>query len=377
MAIYEPLQQSDCGKMEFGQLILFQEDSLASRLVKPGSAEAQAMTATSGRKCLELYGKSGHLGLLVKMLLESQAWQSQTEMLSWDIKPLPVMRRVTYLKKYIYNKKYCSSEVSLKILKKKDIMSNRFLFRLVVSEPRTKDTGCLSWPTPRANKVGGEASAGFSPTLEQVVKGWPTPKSTVNGPDYARASRVGTGDDLATAVAKLWTTPAAQDCKGSHGGGQHSSLRTDIYAYKEKTGEAGQLNADWVECLMNFPIGWTDINCDNPAPWPGPPALLGIGQNRATPNRMDMLPQRSPEALKRQFETTRKGRTNPANLREQIHPENFPNGITQTGQYPYEPPRVTTGQKNRAKRLKCLGNAVYPEQIYPIFAAIREIEAGA
>jgi len=44
----------------------------------------------------------------------------------------------------------------------------------------------------------------------------------------------------------------------------------------------------------------------------------------ATPNTMDHMAQRSPEALKRQFETTRKGRTAPANLREQVHPRNWP-----------------------------------------------------
>ena len=41
----------------------------------------------------------------------------------------------------------------------------------------------------------------------------------------------------------------------------------------------------------------------------------------ATPNTMDYLPQRSPDALRRQAETTRKGRTKPANLREQASPE--------------------------------------------------------
>ena len=41
----------------------------------------------------------------------------------------------------------------------------------------------------------------------------------------------------------------------------------------------------------------------------------------ATPNTMDYLPQRSKEALLRQATTTRKGRTRPANLREQVDPE--------------------------------------------------------
>ena len=37
-------------------------------------------------------------------------------------------------------------------------------------------------------------------------------------------------------------------------------------------------------------------------------------------------------------------------------------------------PRVATGVKNRVDRLKCLGNAVVPQQAYPIFAAIAQIE---
>lgn len=44
-------------------------------------------------------------------------------------------------------------------------------------------------------------------------------------------------------------------------------------------------------------------------------------KNWATPNTMDHMEQRSPEALKRQSETTRKGRSMPANLREQVNPE--------------------------------------------------------
>ena len=39
-----------------------------------------------------------------------------------------------------------------------------------------------------------------------------------------------------------------------------------------------------------------------------------------TPNTMDHLPQRSEEALIRQATTTRKGRTNPSNLREAVNP---------------------------------------------------------
>ena len=44
--------------------------------------------------------------------------------------------------------------------------------------------------------------------------------------------------------------------------------------------------------------------------------------------------------------------------------------------WPVEPgiPRVDDGIPNRVDRIKCLGNAVVPQQFYPFFAAIAEIE---
>ena len=43
---------------------------------------------------------------------------------------------------------------------------------------------------------------------------------------------------------------------------------------------------------------------------------------------------------------------------------------------PEQVPRVTRKKKNRADRLKCLGNAVVPQQFYPVFQAIADIGRG-
>ena len=42
-------------------------------------------------------------------------------------------------------------------------------------------------------------------------------------------------------------------------------------------------------------------------------------------------------------------------------------------QYAWEPPRVATGIKNRAARLKALGNAVDPLQALPVLYGIRVV----
>ena len=46
------------------------------------------------------------------------------------------------------------------------------------------------------------------------------------------------------------------------------------------------------------------------------------------------------------------------------------------GSWEYGIPRIAVGVKNRVNRLKCLGNAVVPQQFYPVFQAIADIERG-
>ena len=156
------------------------------------------------------------------------------------------------------------------------------------------------WPTPRANKPEGYSSDGFRPTLAQCVTGEQKPRH-------------------------------------------------------------GQLNADWVECLMNFPIDWTSQ--DDPQEWPGWPAPLGIKMWRSPDASCGARGANSAEQYNLCVDTN----VSSVKLNSQVVHE-------QIDQYDYEPPRVTTGQKDRAKRLKALGNAVVPLQIKPIFDAIVQLE---
>lgn len=147
------------------------------------------------------------------------------------------------------------------------------------------------WPTPRANKIGGYSSPGFRPTLEQAVRMWRTPSATdgerggtvtenmdsmsltqqVNTPhkwptprahetiDLNKGNRPQNGaDNLATAVTRLMTpTPSSNDWKGSSKAGQRRGQLTDPAMGVIQPG--GKLNPTWVEWLMGFPLGWTDL----------------------------------------------------------------------------------------------------------------------
>ena len=116
------------------------------------------------------------------------------------------------------------------------ITSSCLILRLRLSERGIDDQGYSSpasqmWPTPTARDCKGANS------LKHLTQ----PKAPGNNHHVRQ---------LANAV-KLSTTPCAADAQGSHGGNNCRSLRTDV---------AGQLNPTWVEWLMGFPPGWTDLN---------------------------------------------------------------------------------------------------------------------
>lgn len=100
----------------------------------------------------------------------------------------------------------------------------------------------------------------------------------------------------------LWPTITASDA--GRGGSAEAWME-----YKEH-GRTTQSRLRNAVQMFPAPTATTAANGNGTAP-----------QLWATPNTMDCLPPRSKESLMRMANTTRKGRTRPANLREQVDPE--------------------------------------------------------
>jgi len=89
--------------------------------------------------------------------------------------------------------------------------------------------------------------------LEQAVKMWPTPKGS---PEHYGQPRE---DDWGDLQAAVFRTPTARDWRGA--------CRPENIQRRMEAGHSlnltdqigGQLNPVWVEWLMGYPLGWTDL----------------------------------------------------------------------------------------------------------------------
>lgn len=145
------------------------------------------------------------------------------------------------------------------------------------------------FPTPAA-RLGRDHAGGAD------AKRYPNPARSSDLDDaVAYLGTLGFDDaEEEEAPEGLWPTPRAADWRGSGDFGSPShqhrlGIRTDPETGEtRRTGatldaavidaerKGGALNPDWVEWLMGFPIGWTDLAVDEPVelrgdPWPPDP----------------------------------------------------------------------------------------------------------
>lgn len=207
-------------RQEGEQLTLFQEDSRVSRSALSGSDEARRMTVISGRKCLELYQNSDPLGSLVRTLLGSSIWRSTRCLLTWKAKVTP---------------------------------RGRWYYQLAASTPRTEDTALQLWATPNTmDYLPQRSPEALRRQAETSRKGRKRP---ANLREQVRAETV-----------RLWPTPRAADSTGTGAAGsksaEHDLERQNlkgVVMYTPGAAPGEQLNPDWVEWLMGYPIGWSEV----------------------------------------------------------------------------------------------------------------------
>ena len=268
-----PKQTSESGKE---RSIFLQEDSPANLSALPEEERERTITATSGLRCFERYGRYTTLGSLVKTLLASRRWWSPAKSLRWDAQTI-FSKRITYTER----KADSHSTKSVQTSKPKDIPSNRLLFQLVPSEHRTKETEFGLLPTvltqglKQSNKKG---KTEFVP-LDLL----PTPNAMdiahkdmeINERGRRNPKKGKTDHSLGLedmAVAKLLPTPCASEAtKFTKRFNPKSQMGQSLTALacsemlptpavrKKTSGKTSQLNPLYVEEMMGFPLMWTTL----------------------------------------------------------------------------------------------------------------------
>ena len=245
-------------EQDYEQLTLFPADSPASHSPWLESKRAKGMLDTSGRRCSELSPSCARVALSVRTFLESSRLPPGRWSRIWSVLA---------------------------------ITSSCLILRLRLSELGTDDQGYSSpasqmWPTPtvagctiasekRINLLAaGETTftsnqgvhGGVSNLREHVLartKGlWPTPraneyKDTLQSVPPSRQKDPGKCNlTQAVAMDQMLATPCARDYRT----GQRKRYENKARANNLNDQIGGQLNPMWVEWLMGFPPGWTDLN---------------------------------------------------------------------------------------------------------------------
>ena len=169
-------------------------------------------------------------------------------------------------------------------------MRSGMCYRLLTLGRRTSASDSGLWPTPNVPNGGRSVQhvtewrgrtayhngVKVQVGLEAAVKMWPTP--TAGGFEVAdipnllaRRERLakkygnnGFGLTLNQAV-KLWPTPQAHDASKGYAervgryGTEHGARNLNDEAVASTGQATGSLNPTWVEWLMGYPLGWTDL----------------------------------------------------------------------------------------------------------------------
>ena len=213
-------------KQDLKQSPSFPADSLASHLALLDSEKDLRMPAIYGRKCAELLPNCGPLTCLGKMLLASSIWGSTKRFLTWQ-------KRDT-----LFSHSYFRLAASARGMSASELLSSRLMF-----------------PTPLASDQGTNRDAR---NLDVFL--------SENG-IFRKRNKSGAIWSLSLSAAVFYLTPAATEGFRStlkpsayRNSKPSSSLSAQMIYLEKPEADDMALNPDWVEWLMGFPLGWTDVS---------------------------------------------------------------------------------------------------------------------
>ena len=226
----------DLKQMDFFPSTSSLADTLANLSPSQVEKKVKKIQDTSGQSILDLSKNSDQLGSLEKMLVDTLNLVSTPYLRTWKVKVTP---------------------------------QGRLVFQLRASVRTTKESESGLWRTPD-NMAGGSNLPGIKKALDEGHLKRPSGQPIqIRLEDQVREER-------------LWPTPAAHEGRLGYQRrdtgkkGTQKSLTTKVIdkeGGREKT--TGQLNPTWVEWLMGYPIGWTDLNVSETALSHKSPTTLG------------------------------------------------------------------------------------------------------
>ena len=213
-------------KQDLKQLPSFPAGSHASPFPPLENARDLRIPAICGRKCAGLLPNCGPLGCLGKMLLASSIWGSTKRFLTWQ-------KRGT-----LFSHSYFRLAASARGMSASELLSSRLMF-----------------PTPLASdKCTNRDAQNLDVFLSE-------------GGIFRKRNKSGAIWSLSLSAAVYYLTPAASEGYRStlkpeafRNSSPTANLSAQIIAQEKPVSDTAALNPDWVEWLMGFPQGWTDVS---------------------------------------------------------------------------------------------------------------------
>ena len=284
----------------------------ANRFHTQVSASDIKMTATSGRTSCKLLHTKDPLSAFSKMFMVTSQWASTKCFLTWKPKATPAGRLLFQLAVSMRP----TEETESGLLHTPTDTANQMAPSMVAkgsgwmwATPAAADsvgttgggqgkslrTDVKMWPTPTAaaagegqfletlvDKDGNPPKRGqrvYNPatgnhaqvTLNRAVKLWPTPdtRGFTNQGSLEMLSKKATTKEEFDGMAyrkskvfkdKMWPTPTAHNAKeGAFPAEYTQTLCATATESEGKPHSSGSLNPAWVEWLMGYPSGWTDL----------------------------------------------------------------------------------------------------------------------